>query len=461
MSGSETERLSSSHSLEQLNAVQHMAERHAGQILVGIAEMAFLPMIVGCILYISLPAGLIVIAGLVLFALVTTPLAVRMKRLAAQTQTVDEERYDFLFATLGAMHAIKAMGIEDSMVRRYEALQARVARDNHALALATTRLLNAAPLANQMMVATMLIFGAVSMVWGNIAMGGVTALVLLSGRVTAPLQRGVFIFVQLKDVSAARQKVERVLATPAIAAPDEAIEVDNVGRVALDDVAFATDAGEVFAGASLRLEPGEVLAVSSTSERQTSSLLRLMAGIVVPTGGSVTLNGLAPTAYPQPLLNRCVGYIPPAGTLFRGTIRENITRYGEVSVDEAMKVADFLEIAASIKELPLGLDTPVVGGAGETIPPGLIQQLAFVRALAPRPRLILLDRADRGLDGEAYMKLHRFIGSIRGQATFVIVSDDANLVGFATRRCSLDAGGLRFDTAAAAPARTAYRDLKL
>ena len=454
-------RISSSSSLQQLNAVQQLAERHAGQILIGIAELSFLPMIIGCIFYISPLAGIIVMIGLIAFVAVTKPIAIRMKQLASRAQVVDEERYDFLFATLGAIHAIKSMGIEDNILRRYEGLQGRVARDNHELALVTTRLLAAAPIANQAIIAVMLALGAVSIVYGDMTMSGIVALVLLSGRIMAPLQRGVFIFVQLKDVGAAREKIERVLACPRIAKPDDTLDVDNAGRLAFEDVGYGTPTAPILQHTDLSLEMGDVLAVSGADEQATSSLLRLMAGIVAPTSGEVLLNGVPTTAYPQRLLNKCVGYVPPSGALFRGTIRDNITRFGEVSVEDAMSVAEILQIASLIKELPLGLDTPVAGSTGEVIAPGLIQQLAFVRAMAPRPRLILLDRADRGLDGDAYVKLHRFIGGIRGQASFVIVSDDANLVGLASRRCRIEAGSLHFVAAADAQARTAYRDLKL
>ncbi|UOM34107.1 ABC transporter transmembrane domain-containing protein [Acuticoccus sp. I52.16.1] len=454
------ERSSSSRSLEQLSAIHQLSERHSGQILVGIVELFFLPLVIGVIFYISFTAGLLVMGSLALIGSVTLAYAVRMKTLVARAQRLDEERYDFLFGTLSALHSIKAMGIEDKITRLYEVVQARVARGNFQLAKTTDRLLNIAPLASQTMVAIMLVFGAVAVGAGEITMGSVTALVLLAGRVMAPLQHGCFIFAQLSDVEAARETVDGVLARPRIALGDHTGLVDNVGHLTLEGVSYGPRARPLVADADLTLEPGEVLAVSGSNEESTA-LLRLMGGIVAPSEGEVRLNTIAPTRYPQRLLNRCVGYVPPNGALFRGTIRDNITRFGEVSVNEALSVAALLEIDTLIKELPRGLDTPVSGGPGEFLSPGLIKQLAIVRALAPRPKLILLDRAGRSLDKDAYEKLHRFLGMIRGQATLVIATGDENLVGLATKRCRVVDGRLSFLAPLAGRPRIAYRELRL
>ncbi|WMS40967.1 ABC transporter transmembrane domain-containing protein [Acuticoccus sp. MNP-M23] len=452
---------SSSRSLEQLNAIQQVAERYSGQVLVSGAELLFLPIVVAGIFAISVKAGMLVAGGLLLFGAITLVLAMRMNRLAGQSQIDERERYEFLFSALSALDAVKSLGVEDNVARRHESIQRKIAAANHALAIATTRLLSAAPLANQAMMMATLVFGAVAVGQGELTMGAVTALVLLSGRVTVPLQRAVFLLVQMKDIVAAREKVGSVLSCPAIATPQADISPDNIGRLSLQGVTYDAEPDCRIADVTLNLKPGEVLCLSSDSERQASALLRLMAGIIAPTSGVVELNGVAPTAYNQPLLNACVGYLPAGGVMFRGSIRENITRFGEVPIEQAMNVAALLGVDTLIKELPDGVETPLTGRNGEAIPPGLIQQLSFVRALAQRPRLILLDRADRGLDRNAYSRLHKFVGALRGQATLVIVSDDANLVDFATRRSVIDANGLRAGSPNDLRVVTPYRSLEL
>ncbi|GGE11745.1 ABC transporter ATP-binding protein [Aureimonas endophytica] len=454
--------LSGARSVEHLAAIQHMKEKYNGQILVGLVELLFLPVIVGTLFLISWTAGAFVTLCLGVFAALTLKDALAMRRLVDRISADSEGRYDFLFAMLSGISAIKAMGVEDEILRRYEAHQGRIAEGSHELARITGRLLNSAPVASQILIAAMLALGAAAVAGGEATMAGVSALVLLSGRVMAPLQRAVFILVQMREIRTAEARVDKVLAQPAIATPIADLAVENTGAVAVSRLScFEADGTRLFENVDFSLAPGEIAAVSGPSERANSMFLQLLAGIHRPTGGEVWLNGTPPTSYPTDLLNRCVAYVPAEGVLFRGTIRDNITRFGEVSVGEAMEVAGVLEIDQLLDELPNGLDTVLTGAAGEAIPPGLCQQIAILRALVLRPRLILLDNADRGLDRSGYAKLHRFIGKVHRQASFVIVSDDANLTGNAERKLVLGANRLRVVGSHRAEPRQAYRELTL
>jgi ATP-binding cassette subfamily C protein LapB len=453
----------SSGSLEYLTAVQQTKEKYNGQVLVGITELFFLPVILCLIFYISVSAGFIISFCLAIFAVVTFADTVRLREAVNAGTLNSEERYAFLFSMLSSMHAIKAMAIEDNILRRYEALQGRIAHGNLKTAKLIGRLINAGPIANQIIMACMLTFGAFSVNQGQMTLGAVSGLVLLGGRVMNPLQRAVFIFVQLKDVDRAQALIDKAFRRPISVTPDDGLEVENLGHLSLDGLVYEhPDSGiRLINGISLTILPGEVVTISGPSQEDNSTLLHLMAGIIAPTEGTVELNGFAPAVYPQELLNKCVGYAAAHGQMFRGTIRDNITRFGEVTVDAAMDVATLMEIDALINELPQGLDTELLGGAAETIPPGLRQQLSILRAVATRPKLILLDNADRGLDRASYSRLHRFVAKIQGQATIVIVSDDANMNAQASRQFKLSDGKLQQVNISAQTSRTAYRNLIL
>lgn len=455
--------LRSSGSLEYLGAVQQTKEKYNGQVLVGIVELFFLPVILGLITYISPVAGGIIFLCLIVFGVVTTRQSLALREIINANTQASEDRYNFLFVMLSSMHSIKAMAIEDNILRRYENLQARLAKGNHQAAKIVGRLLNGAPIANQVIVAAMLTYGAFAVINGGATLGSVSALVLLGGRVMAPLQRAVFILVQLRDVGNAQEKITEILTRKVSGLATEGLQVANEGSVAVDDLSYVhPETGDkILDQVNLTLLPGEIFTLSGTSESACSCFLQLLAGIRAPSEGSIRLNGHDPLSYPQTLLNRCVGYVPSNGVMFRGTIRDNITRFGEVTVDDAMEVARLLELDGTLNQLPRGLDTDLLGGLAETIPPGVRQQVAILRALVTRPKLILLDNADRGLDRESYSRLHRFLGRIDGQVSMIIVSDDANLVGRASRHFMLDKGKLDRVSGAGQQSRTAYKDLKL
>ena len=455
--------LSPAASVEYLAAVHHIKEGYCGQVAVAVSELFFLPIIIWLIFWISNVSGLLIFLALLVFGAVTLRDSMSLRTMATVGSRKSEERYGFLFAMLSAMHSIKSLAIEKNILRRYERLQGNIAEHNYRSALILGRILNSAPIVAQVSAAMMLAYGAYAVSRNMMTLGEVSATVLLAGRAMAPLQRAVFIFVQLKDVEEAREKLSEIFSRSITPRPIEGLAVTNEGRTEIKDLVYRPEdmRDSHLKQVNLSIAPQEIIALSGPSEYANSALLQLIAGIRLPTSGTILLNGFPPTSYPQHRLNECVGYISSNGTMFRGTIRDNITRLGEVPIADAMSVAALLGIDSLINKLPQGLDTELLGGAAETISPGLRQQLAILRSLVTRPKLILLDNADRGLDSESYSNLHRFIGKVHGQAAMIIVSDDANLVAYADRKFVLQNGTLSLVEGSDNRQMTAYRELKL
>jgi ABC-type bacteriocin/lantibiotic exporter with double-glycine peptidase domain len=464
--------------MELLTAVNRLKEIGSGQRVVAVSELLFLPLVLGVVVWISPVGAAILAVVLAAMTAVTLRNAAGLRRAMSAGSDQVELRYAFLFSVLGALHPLKALGAEDMVARRFEAAQAQVSA---AVAESSARIgrLAAAPmLFGQVAIIAELIWGAVAVANGTTSLGGVSAVVLLVGRIVGPVQKAVFILVQNRDAEDARARLQRledmVPPRPAGTAPhpgtgdaaaDDTRVVDApMARVRLEmdglSVEDRAGGGTLLRPTSLRIEPGALIAVTGPDPLAISVLLRCLAGTRRPDAGQVRINGRPLDDMPPALRNRAVGYVSADGLLLAGTIGDNITRFGEVPIDSARSVARLLDLDHRIEALAAGFGTVVTGSAGETIPPGLRQQIAILRALACRPRLILLDNADRGLDREGYAALVRFLGRVRGQATVLLHSEDANLVAHADRRFVLQDGQLELVATAEAPPET-YRMLKL
>lgn len=288
-------------------------------------------------------------------------------------------------------------------------------------------------------------------------------MILLGGRLIAPIQRAVFILVQARDLCDAEDVVSDLMHRPIARQAGEPLHIENLGRVELQQVCFADpdNPSKRFRGLDLTLQPGEMVALSGPSKRASTELLRIMAGLSSPAEGEVKLNARPAELYPLAQLNRTISYVSGTPILFAGSIRDNITRFGEVPLEEVWSVASLLGLQSALNELPRGLDTQVTGTSGESIPTSLCQQISILRSVVLRPRIILLDDVDRGLDRQSYGNLQRFIAAIRGQATMVIVSDDRNLTAGAERRLIITPTGLRADDTGIQREISTYRSLKL
>ena len=451
--------------LDYFTRIAQVTEKQSGKLLVGLAELMFLPVILILIFFIAPMAGLLITLSLLGGSWITWRGATSLRRNSALLNRLLERRYRFLLSILGAIHPLKALGIEDYVLRRFDHVQTGLARTSMKTAISSSELLNGVTVTNQTILITTLIYGAYSINQGTMTLGALSAVILLGARLIVPMQRAVFIFTQARDLCEAEDVVADVMRHKPQRTVTEEIPVENIGKLELADVSFecshARSSVRFYRNIDLRLEPGETIALSGPSDEACTVLLKIMAGVERPLEGTMTLDGAPLDAYPAQQLNRAVAYASGDPTMFHGTIRDNITRFGEIPVDQAMSIAALMDLQTAINELPRGLDTPVNGSVTENVPSGLCQQLSILRALAHRPRLILLDNVDRGLDRAGYARLQRFIATIQGQATLVIVSQDRNMTAGAQRRLELTSKGIRTDYGVVERNISTYRTLKL
>ena len=448
-----------------LSSIKNLKELHNGQMLVSVVDLAFVPLFLGLIAYIGGKIALIAIVLLVIFSLLSVHEGRQLRNALSAREHHDDRRFNALISMVGAIHSVKAFALERALERRYESLQAESSKASYQAAGAINGTINQGSLFAQLMTATTVAYGAWLGVEGAITIGAMIAVVQLSGRLMQPIQRGLTLWARYQDLSLSKQRVDRLLATPLVVSEPAAELPENEGRLEVNNVAWAPspDALPVFRNVSFELTRGRAISIGGAAGSGRTTLLRLIAGIQRPTEGYIAINGLKTTEFPPEAIGRHVGYMGTEGVMFRGTIRDNITRFGEVSTVQAMTIARYLGIDRDIAMLPGGLDTQLEGMASDTIPPGLSQRLAILRAICTKPRVLLFDNADRALDTNGYAQLYALLARLRSQTSMVLVSDDANLTGLASHHYVFEKGNLRevTDPRALAPTIVPYGELRL
>ena len=117
-----------------------------------------------------------------------------------------------------------------------------------------------------------------------------------------------------------------------------------------------------------------------------------------------------------------------------------MTCFGQIAEKEVREIASLLKIDRDVALLPSGFDTMLNGNNTDSVPPGLKQRIAMARVLAPKPRIILFDNADRGLDREGYSLVYSLLARLKGKAGMILISDDRNIRGLASRFYNLENG---------------------
>ena len=173
-------------------------------------------------------------------------------------------------------------------------------------------------------------------------------------------------------------------------------------RVALDDL-------------SIELKSGEIFALLGPNGAGKTTTLRLLAGLIAPTSGSVQVNGEAMTAASAPKLRARIGFLTEAPGLWDSlTVRENLETYARLyelasprrAVDEALALFDIRDRA---RDRPSELSK------------GLRQRVALARSLLHKPRIVLLDEPTAGLDPESAREVRELVLGLRGEGRTVLL----------------------------------------
>ena len=174
---------------------------------------------------------------------------------------------------------------------------------------------------------------------------------------------------------------------------------------------------------SLRLQSGEVVGLLGPNGAGKTTTFRMMAGLLVPDAGEVTLDGVDVTREPLHVrARRGLGYLPQETTVFRGLrVRDNLLAVLEAT--SLPRAARHERADTLLAEFSL---THLRAAKAETLSGGERRRLEIARALATRPRFLMLDEPFTGLDPIAVAEVERLLLPLaRERGLGLLVTDHA------------------------------------
>jgi ATP-binding cassette subfamily C protein LapB len=426
--------------LNRLSSIGRLKDFYNGYSLVTIFELIFVPLFLLLIAYIAGPLVIIPTVILMVFTIVSLIQGKTLLRDLEERDLDDDERYNFLIESLEGIHTIKSFALENTFSRRYESLEEKSTIANFKVTESAASTFNTGAVFASIMVTGVIAFGAVLVLNNQITVGALVATILLSGRIMQPTQRALGLWAKYQDYVLSRQKVESIFEIPLHkTTPHEGDKPEREGTLSLHNVSFrfSDDAPWLLQNVNLNLDRGDFICLQADHTPSKTALLDLIAGIYAPTQGEIEVDRYNTLRYSPEELTNHVGYIQSDGLIFRGTIRDNMTCFGLIEEAKVQEIAALLHVDKDIASLPSGFDTFLSGGNTDTIPPGLKQRISMVRVLAPKPRIILFDNADRSLDRQGYNLVYNLLARLKNKATIILCSDDQNLATQANRSFSL------------------------
>ena len=212
---------------------------------------------------------------------------------------------------------------------------------------------------------------------------------------------------------------------------DKKVVTGLSGGIELNNVSFRYRESMpwVLKNLSLKIRPGEYVAVVGKSGCGKSTLFRLLMGFETAQRGAVYYDGRDISTLDLRSLRKKIAVLMQNGKLFQGDIYSNIAISAPwLTMEEAWEAAEIADIADDIRAMPMGMHTVISEGGGG-ISGGQKQRLMIARAVAAKPRILMLDEATSALDNITQKKVSEALDSL--QCTRIVIAHRLSTI----RRC--------------------------
>ncbi|MGE0063510.1 MAG: ATP-binding cassette domain-containing protein, partial [Xanthobacteraceae bacterium] len=270
--------------------------------------------------------------------------------------------------------------------------------------------------------------GAQDVLAGDITPGRLGQFVLYAVFAAGGLGELSQVWGEISQASGAAERLFEILRVkPDITAPENpaALPQPVRGEVALEDVRFAYPSRPdvtVLDGITLRVKPGERVALVGPSGAGKSTIFHLILRFYDPAGGRIGFDGVPLASLDPAELRRHIALVPQDSVVFAASARENI-RFGrpEASDAEIDRAAELARASEFIARLPEGMDT-MLGERGVTLSGGQRQRIAIARAILRDAPLLLLDEATSSLDAESETLVQAALDKLMEQRTTIVIA---------------------------------------
>jgi ATP-binding cassette, subfamily B, bacterial len=349
---------------------------------------------------------------------------------------------------IGGVRVVKGFGQEEQEQQRLEEASERLFASRLRMVRLTARYNPALTAIPSLGMVGVLALGGWLALHGSITLGTFLAFSAYLAQMAGPVRMLTYVVTLGQEARASVIRVFDIIdSRPVITDKPDAISLPpDAAGLSFDDVRFGYVPSEpVLRGLSLRVEPGETVAVVGASGSGKSTLAQLLPRFYDPQAGSVRIGGYDVADVTRDSLRAAIGLVMEDSFLFSDTVRANIA-YGrpdatDAEVEAAAQAAQAHEFIA---RLPGGYDT-VVGEQGLTLSGGQRQRVALARALVTDPRVLLLDDATSAIDPRLEAEIHDALREVMRGRTTLIIAHRRSTLNLADRIVVL-AGGRVADT---------------
>jgi ATP-binding cassette, subfamily B, multidrug efflux pump len=289
-------------------------------------------------------------------------------------------------------------------------------------------------------------YGGLQVLTGALTLGTLVAFIQYSDRFFRPISDLSEKYTILQSAMASSERIFKLLDTkPDIASP-EVLQTATVqeGSIEFRNVHFSYNPGEpVLHNISFKVNPGEKIAVVGATGAGKSTIIALLSRFYDVQQGEILIDGENIKNFNLQELRRSIGIVLQDVFLFSGSVAENI-RLGNTDISDThvRMAAETVHASRFIQALNNHYESKV-GERGASLSVGQKQLLAFARALAYNPKILVLDEATSSIDTETELLIRDALEKLMARRTSIVIAHRLSTVQNADRIIVLHHGRIR------------------
>ncbi len=438
------------HHLGQIEVVRDF---FASATLSAVSDLPFILVFVAMTFAIGGPLGwvLVVTIPVLLIGAALIQDSLRRATMGHMQQTAD--LHGVLVEAVDGLEDLKAAGAQGRFLRRYEEATAAAATAMLRSRKITAWTMNLSSVAQQLVSIVILVWGVYLIDDKVISAGALFGSMMFASRAVAPLASVVQLATRYQSARVALLALNHVMRQPLEREPGKVYvpRRELSGRVGLQDVGFSYPAAggvegpRVLSNLSLKFEPGERVAILGRIGSGKSTVLRLLAGLYLPSSGHVEADGIDLRQIDPADYRARVGFVSQDPRLFNGTLRDNVLLDRPAADPSRLaEVAHLTGLDRLIAQHPQGWELPV-GEGGGLLSGGQRQLVALARCLVTRPQILLMDEPTSSMDAQSEVAFLRQLKEACGHCTLVMVTHRPAVLELVNRVVVVDGGRVAMD----------------
>ena len=346
---------------------------------------------------------------------------------------------------ISGVRVVKALGREDSNTREFGELTGEMYRSAYRAAWLSALFLPAVQIISALALGGIAWFGGLQASAGLISIGGIQAFVAYITFMLWPIQDMARVYAEMQHAIASGERMFSLIdAVPEVVDQLGAIDPGSLkGEIEFDHVQFFYDDQQpVLRDFTLRVRPGETIALVGPTGGGKSTIVNLLGRFYEPKRGVIRIAGRDYTSLSLRSIQSRIGVVLQTPHLFSGSIRENI-RYGrlaasDVEVEQAARLAGAEDF---ILTLPKGY-AENVGEGGNLLSTGQKQLISLARAVLADPEVFIMDEATSSVDTLTEALIQKGMEHLMSGRTSFVIAHRLSTIKRADRILVIENGGI-------------------